>query len=45
MKETGLLNSQDIDRVVEDGLDEEGEEIVADDAKERKHSGATGQST
>ena len=33
MKETGLLNSQDIDRVVEDSLDEEGEEMVADDAK------------
>ena len=33
MKETGLLNSQDIDRVVNDSLDEDGEEIVADDAK------------
>ena len=33
MKETGLLNSQDIDRVVEDSLDEEGEEMVADDVK------------
>ena len=33
MKETGLLNSQDIDRVVEDSLDEEGEEIVSDDVK------------
>ena len=32
MKETGLLNSQDIDRVVEDSLDEEGEEM-ADDVK------------
>ena len=32
MKETGLLNSQDIDRVVEDSFDEEGEEMVADDA-------------
>ena len=31
MKETGLLNSQDIDRVVEDSLDEEGEEMVADE--------------
>ena len=31
MKETGLLNSQDIDRVVEDSLEEEGEEMVADD--------------
>ena len=31
--EIGLLNSQDIDRVVEDSLDEEGEEMVADDAK------------
>ena len=29
-KETGLLNSQDIDRVVEDSLDEEGEEMVVD---------------
>ena len=34
MKETGLLNSQDIDRVVEDSLDDEGEEVVADDAKD-----------
>ena len=34
MNETGLLNSQDIDRVVEDIFDEEGEEMVADDAKE-----------
>ena len=33
MKETGLLNSQDIDRVVEDSLDEEGEEMVSDDVK------------
>ena len=33
MKETGLLNSQDIDRVVEDSLDEEGEEMVAEDVK------------
>ena len=33
MNETGLLNSQDIDRVVEDSLDEEGEEMVADDVK------------
>ena len=33
MKETGLLNSQDIDRVVEESLDEEGEEMVADDVK------------
>ena len=33
MKETGLLNSQDIDRVVEDSLDKEGEEMVADDVK------------
>ena len=32
MKETGLLNSQDI-RVVEDSLDEEGEEMVADDVR------------
>ena len=30
---TGLLHSQDIDRVVQDSLDEEGEEMVADDAK------------
>ena len=30
---TGLINSQDIDRVVEDSLDEEGEEMVADDVK------------
>ena len=29
----GVLNSQDIDRVVEDSLDEEGEEMVADDVK------------
>ena len=28
MKETGLLSSQDIDRVVEDSLDEEGEEMT-----------------
>ena len=33
VKETGPLNSQDIGRVVEDSLDEEGEEMVADDAK------------
>ena len=33
MKETGLLNSRDIDRVVEDSLDEEGEEMVADGVK------------
>ena len=33
MKETGLMNSQDIGRVVEDSLDEEGEEMVADDVK------------
>ena len=33
MKETGLLNSQDVDRVVEDSPDEEGEEMVADDVK------------
>ena len=33
MKETGLLDSQHIDRVVEDRLDEEGEEMVADDVK------------
>ena len=33
MKETGLLNSQDVDRVVEDSLDEEGEEMVADDVR------------
>ena len=33
MKETGLLHSEDIDRVVKDSLDEEGEEMVADDAK------------
>ena len=33
MQEIGLLNSQDIDRVVEDSLDEEGEEMVADDVK------------
>ena len=33
MKETRQLNSQDIDRVVEDSLDEEGEEMIADDAK------------
>ena len=33
MKETGHLNSQDIDTVVEDSLEEEGEEMVADDAK------------
>ena len=32
MKETGLLNSQDIDRVVEDSHDEESEEMVAEDA-------------
>ena len=30
MKEIGLLNSQDIDVVVEDSLDEEGEEMVSD---------------
>ena len=28
MKETGLLSSQDVDSVVEDSLDEEGEEMV-----------------
>ena len=33
MKETGLLNSQDTDGVVEDSVDEDGEELVADDAK------------
>ena len=33
MKETGLLNSQETDRVVEDGLDEEGEEMMADNVK------------
>ena len=33
MKKTGLLSSQDIDRVVEDILDEEGEEMVSDDIK------------
>ena len=33
MKETGLLNSEDIDKVVEDRLDEEGEEMVANDVK------------
>ena len=33
MKETRLLNSHDIDRVVEDSLNEEGEEMVADDVK------------
>ena len=33
MKETGLLNSQDIDRVVEDSLDEKGDEMVTDDVK------------
>ena len=33
MKETAVLNSQDIDRVVEDSFDEEGVEMVADDAK------------
>ena len=33
MKETGRLNSQDIDRLAEDSLDEEGEEMVADDVK------------
>ena len=33
MKETGLLNSQELDRVVEESLDKEGEEMVADDAK------------
>ena len=32
-KESGLLNSQDIDSEVEDSLDEEDEETVADDAK------------
>ena len=35
MKEIGQVNSLDIDRVVEDSLDEEGEEMVADDAKKR----------
>ena len=33
VKETGLPNSQDIDRVAEDSLDEEGAEMVADDVK------------
>ena len=33
MEETGLLNSQDIDRVVDDSLHEEGEEMMFDDAK------------
>ena len=33
MKKSGLLNSQDIDRVVEDSVDDEGEEMVADDVK------------
>ena len=33
MKETGPLSSHDTARVVEDSLDEEGEETVADDAK------------
>ena len=33
VKETGLPNSQDIDRVVADSFDEEGAEMVADDAK------------
>ena len=33
MKETGLLNSQDIDRVEADSLDEEGEEMMTDDVK------------
>ena len=32
-EETALLKSQDIDRVVEDSFDEEGEEMVADDAE------------
>ena len=35
MKEIGQENGLDIDRVVEDSLDEEGEEIVTDDAKTR----------
>ena len=33
MKENGLLNSQNIAWVVDDSLDEEGEEMVADDVK------------
>ena len=33
VKEAELPNSQDIDRVAEDSLDEEGAEMVADDAK------------
>ena len=33
--EIGQVNSLDIDRVVEDSLDEEGEEVVADDTKKR----------
>ena len=33
MAETGLLISQDIDREVEDRLDEQGAEMVANDAK------------
>ena len=32
-------------QVVEDNLDEEGEEMVADDAKKRKHSDTIGQSS
>ena len=39
MKEIGLLNSQDIDRVVEDSLDEEGEEMVRQ-RQERKYPDA-----
>ena len=33
MKQTGLLCSQDVDRVVGDSLDKKGEEMVVDDAK------------
>ena len=36
MKETGLLNSRDIDRVVEDSPDEEGEEMVATPRKKER---------
>ena len=33
MKDSGLLHSQDIGRVVEDCVDKEGEEMVAEDTK------------
>ena len=43
MKETGLLNSQDIDKLVADSLDEESEEMVADDAKKGSIPNTIGQ--